>query len=104
MQDVLRAPDIVVKVHTESMFFHLGGHLIAKCFEHDTAAFCFVQLIETLSHPSMFKREPTLASYLDLVITLAVQFCSFCTCSLSFRGTQREYSSKPLKHSIVKRT
>ena len=30
-----------------------------------TTAFCFVQLIETLSHPSMPKRGPALASYLQ---------------------------------------
>ena len=47
---------------------HLGGHLIVKCFEHDTTAFCFVRLIDTLSYPSMSKRGPTVASYLDLVI------------------------------------
>ena len=28
----------------------------------------------------------------------------YCTSSLAIRGTQREYSSKQLKHSIVERT
>ena len=30
-------------------------------------------------------------------------FCELYLILLAFRGTQREYSSKPLKHSIVKR-
>ena len=48
-----------------------------------TTAFYLVRLIETLSHPSMSKRGSALASYLDLVTTLAAQFSNFC--SLSFK-------------------
>ena len=35
MQDVLRAPDIVVKITNREHILHVGGHLIVKCFGHD---------------------------------------------------------------------
>ena len=59
-----------------------------------TAAFCFVRLIETLSHPSMFKRGPAQASYLDLLIIPQRVFVPFEVYRSKFgRDHPRHYGS-----------
>ena len=77
MEDVLRAPDIVVKVTNRK-------HSVLNL----TTAFCFIWLIKALPHPSMSKRGPALPSCLDLVITLAGWFCNFCSLNVWVRPSQ----------------
>ena len=77
MEDVLRAPNIVVKVTNRE-------HSVLNV----TTAFCFIWLIKALPHPSMSKRGPALPSYLDLAITLAGRFCNFCSLNVWVRPSQ----------------
>ena len=57
----------------------------------------FLRRLALDSKQSFYCNYSTLDSHTDTVICHAFAYSSRC------RGTQREYSSKPLKHSIVKR-
>ena len=50
---------------------------------------------------ALLKNKPVVSRIEEEAMLLSV-FC-YCICAFLCRGTQREYSSKPLKHSVVER-